>query len=688
MSNAPTGAVPSDSTSRASGNTGGLKLAGKIYLSLGAILGLLLLVGGVAGTGIYMANGDFAGYRSTARESNETARIQANVLITRLGVKDFVITKSPKSIENVRERAATALELVKQTEAVIGDPDTLKEIQDIGASLREYVAVFDDVIKLQEKRQAIVDGVLDKNGPQIEKALTKVMESAYADADPSAAFLAGVAQRNLLLARLYAQKFLITNDDASYDRTLTEFKALETAADKLLSELNNPTRRSLATQTIEMTKLYEAGFVETAGVIRERNALITDRLDKIGPHIADTIERIKLASKGRQDTLGPSLQSELDTALMVSSAIAAISVFVAVLIGLWLVRAISKPIISLTGAMGRLADNDLTVEVEGDRRGDEIGAMARSVLVFKENALRVKRLEEEQVEAAKRAEADKLQAMNELADSFESSVGTVVSSLVDYVEQVRSEVETMASVSADAVHVSSSVAATSDQSSANVQAVSAAAEELVASVNEISNQVGRASEMATKARGESEVSDQKIQALAATAQKIGDVITLIQDIAEQTNLLALNATIEAARAGESGKGFAVVASEVKSLASQTAKATEEIRRQIEEIQVSSQDAVESIKGIGMAVGSLDEMNSTVAAAVEEQSATTQEISRNTQEAAQGTEMVSQGIGQVANAAQKTSEGATMVLAKCGELSDGAARLGDEVRQFVTKVRAA
>src|SRR3546814_2649093 len=121
------------------------------------------------------------------------------------------------------------------------------------------------------------------------------------------------------------------------------------------------------------------------------------------------------------------------------------------------------------------------------------------------------------------------------------------------------------------------VAGSSEQSSTNVQAVSAAAEELAATVAEIGEQMIRAARMSRQATEEAERGDSRIQALAATAQQIGDVITLIQDIAEQTNLLALNATIEAARAGEAGKGFAVVASEVTSLASQTARATEEIR---------------------------------------------------------------------------------------------------------------
>jgi len=365
---------------------------------------------------------------------------------------------------------------------------------------------------------------------------------------------------------------------------------------------------------------------------------------------------------------------------------AAGAIVLAILIALVLGRGIVRPIRAMTDAMDRLAAGDLAVEVPGRTRSDEIAEMAKAVQVFKDNAERMQQMEAEKEASDRRAAEEKRQALDELADSFEQSVGSVVQGLTRFVDDVRGRAQTMTETSEQARSQATSVASSSEEASANVQAVSAAAEELAASVSEIGSQVGKAAEMAKLASEEARRGDTRVQALATTATKIGDVIELIQAIAEQTNLLALNATIEAARAGDAGKGFAVVASEVKSLAGQTAKATEEIRSQIEEIQAGSREAVSAIQAIGEAVGRLDEMNGAVAAAVEEQSATTNEIARNTQEAAAGSSQVSEAIVEVSSASERTGESAAAVLAMCGELGDAAAALEREVHDFLGRIR--
>jgi len=347
---------------------------------------------------------------------------------------------------------------------------------------------------------------------------------------------------------------------------------------------------------------------------------------------------------------------------------------------------LTGPIRNMATAVRRIADNDLDVEVPGLDRSDEIADIAKAVQIFKENSQRMRQMEAEQAESARRAEVEKQQAMDELATRFEQSVGNLVKSLAEHVDEVRRRAETMSQATDEARSEASVVAGSSEQSSTNVQAVSAAAEELAATVTEISSQMSRAAAMSRQATEEAKRGDGRVQALAATAQQIGEVLTLIQAIAEQTNLLALNATIEAARAGEAGKGFAVVASEVKNLASQTAKATEDIRAQIEEIQSASRDAVETIKAITEVVQSLEQMNTAVASAVEEQGATTQEIARNTQEAASGASQVSEGIAKVSAASERTGEGAAGVLHMCGELATSTDTLEREVSEFVGSIR--
>jgi methyl-accepting chemotaxis protein len=236
--------------------------------------------------------------------------------------------------------------------------------------------------------------------------------------------------------------------------------------------------------------------------------------------------------------------------------------------------------------------------------------------------------------------------------------------------------------------LSGTVAAASEQASANVQSVASATEEMTASVNEISRQVQESSRIASEAVKQAQETDARINKLSQAAGRIGDVVKLITAIAEQTNLLALNATIEAARAGEAGRGFAVVASEVKQLASQTAKATDEIGTQIAGMQAATQESVAAIKEISATIARVSEIAATIAAAVEEQGAATQEISRNVQQAAQGTAQVASNITDVNRGAAETGSASSQVLSSAQSLSSESNHLKLEVDKFLVTVRAA
>jgi methyl-accepting chemotaxis protein len=425
---------------------------------------------------------------------------------------------------------------------------------------------------------------------------------------------------------------------------------------------------------------YEAAFKESVEVLSTKA--------DAGATMTAAAEAVLAQSAQQIDELGAERASDGQLARMMMAGGTLTAIVLGILIALLLARSITRPVAEMTGAMESLAADDLTVEVPGRERTDEIAAMAAAVQVFKENAERVRKLEAEQAEQEKRAASDKKQAMEALAQSFEASVGGVVRELTSFAEDVRQRAELMQSASSEAQERATMCASSSEESSANVQAVSAAAEELAASVDEIGRQVGQAASMAKRASEDTTRSNSQVKALAENAGRIGEVITLIQDIAEQTNLLALNATIEAARAGEAGKGFAVVAGEVKSLASQTAKATDEIRIQIQQVQSASEEVVVAIGGIGEAVDQLDHMNAAVASAVEEQSATTQEIARNTQEAATGTQDVTAAISDVSNASEKTGSSASEVYKMCGTLAQSVQTLQKEVDSFLSRVRAA
>ncbi len=229
-------------------------------------------------------------------------------------------------------------------------------------------------------------------------------------------------------------------------------------------------------------------------------------------------------------------------------------------------------------------------------------------------------------------------------------------------DDLNQRLEAIAADIAEASGRAGQASSASESVNANVQAVATGAEELDASIREISGQVETARGVSTEASNYTAKTREVVDGLAGAAQKIGEVVELISSIADQTNLLALNATIEAARAGEAGKGFAVVASEVKMLASQTAKATGEIGEQITTMQEASANAVSSMSDVTDVINRVNDISSSIAAAVTQQSQVTGSISGNLRDAAAS---VSQLDGDIKAAAQRaqTSESAAREAAE-------------------------
>jgi len=415
----------------------------------------------------------------------------------------------------------------------------------------------------------------------------------------------------------------------------------------------------------------------TNGSARDLRRALRDRITK-------SIEGVTLEMNQAKEDAGAGVIATKWK--LVGSAAVGLSLAIG-LVGGIVIFGVTRPLGSMTGAMGQLANGDLTINVTGAERKDEVGALARSLEVFKDNAIEARRLAAEQ-EADNQAKMRRAQVLDELTRRFEANVSALTQGLSAAATEMEATAQSMTQVADQTTQQSVTVSSAAQQTSANVQTVAAATEELSISIREIASQVGQSSQVAERAVQGARRTDAAVQGLAATASRIGDVVQLINTIAGQTNLLALNATIEAARAGEAGKGFAVVATEVKELASQTAKATEEISAQIASVQQATQETVHAIQEIARTITEMSQISTSIAAAMEEQGAATAEIARNVQEAARGTEQVTGSIVDVQHGAGETGAAASQVLGAAQELARHSNDLSDEVATFLNGVKAA
>jgi methyl-accepting chemotaxis protein len=360
-----------------------------------------------------------------------------------------------------------------------------------------------------------------------------------------------------------------------------------------------------------------------------------------------------------------------------------------ILIGWLVARGIVQPIGALTQALQSIASGQLTTEIAGKERRDEIGEIARAVDDIRTYTAAEAERRAATAENERRAqEVQRRQLTENLAKEFQERVGTVVKSVASAAGDLEKSALEMAALADQTKASSFKVATATDSANHEVQAVAAASEQLSASIREVASLTVRSGSIASEADKHAQDTHQIVESLSTKAATIQNVIDMIKAIAEQTNLLALNATIEAARAGEAGKGFSVVASEVKALASQTSKATGEIAAQIDAVGNEVRNAVGAVSSIRTVVTDISHAVVAISSAIEEQTAATGEIAKSAQSAAGETATVTENIEEVSQAIHTTDKAANDVVARARSLGQEASELDRSLRHFLERLLAA
>jgi methyl-accepting chemotaxis protein len=380
-----------------------------------------------------------------------------------------------------------------------------------------------------------------------------------------------------------------------------------------------------------------------------------------------------------------SMLSQALTAMAIAAAIAALLVLGMTML---IVRRVTKPLRSVTEALTGLAEGRTDVDIRHTDRHDEIGAIARTIDVFRNNRIERRQLEAERVSAEKLAMDKRKAELSQFVEDFRTKIGGIIERVLKSSGQFEKDAQRLSVTAHSTADMSGQSANASREASEHVRNAAAASNELTQSIVEISRRVQESNSVAADAVKQASATDERMAELSAAGDRIGDVVKLITSIAEQTNLLALNATIEAARAGDAGRGFAVVAQEVKTLAGQTAKATDEISAHIVNMQRATGESVDANKAIGLTIERISEITTSISSAVEQQGAATQNIAKGVEAAASGTLDVADNIERVAKGAGETGTTSGQMLKSAQALSEVSVHLKDEVEKFLDSVRAA
>jgi methyl-accepting chemotaxis protein len=518
--------------------------------------------------------------------------------------------------------------------------------------IEQYIAGFSEVVRLIEQRHLVVRQELAASGLNMRKKMTEIIEYTNSINNAKAVYQSAKAQEALLLGRVYVMKFLASNTDVDYQRATKELSInIQDNFTALQSSLNSNSGRQLMQEFTAYYDNYLKALKQVYSIITQRNNLIDNTLNSIGPIVADKIEQVKLSVKAEQDELGPKVQSDAETTVLIVELVTLISIILGMTAAYFLPKIIREPIggepTEIADITETIANGDLTQSF--DTQGSATG-IYRSIIHMRTNL--------------KTLITGIVSTGNSIAKSANNSAevakqtNQAVLQQKERTAQVATAINEMSYSIQEMVNLSSQSSKSAQEAQNQAQQGKITMDATVASIGSLAAQV--------------ESSVNMIKSLEQNSHDIGSVIEVIRNISEQTNLLALNAAIEAARAGEQGRGFAVVADEVRTLAQRTQASTQEIQDTVNALQKGTQNAVKSMEDSGeeairtveqssatvkaldsviSTINKITEMNSQVAVAVEEQSSVTADIIANVTAISDSSEITSVAAADAASSAQ-------------------------------------